>query len=206
MKTVNIYTDGACSGNQHESNVGGWGCILEYEGHEKELCGGEIDTTNNRMELTALAAGLEALKHKSLKLHVFADSSYLINCLRERWYERWQLNGWRTSTKRPVENRDLWEKLIDLIDGHNVSYFFIKGHLDRNAANRKMDAEYKRFVKHNGTSFNYDEFLQIAAMNWRADELANVFINEHRAAEKEEGAENNEGKSDADPTENIKKG
>ena len=84
MKTVNIYTDGACAGNQNEENIGGWGCVLEYNGNEKELCGGEVNTTNNRMELTALIEALSALKQSGLALHVFSDSAYLVNCFRQR--------------------------------------------------------------------------------------------------------------------------
>ena len=93
MKTVNIYTDGACSGNQNDKNLGGWGCILEFGEHQKELHGGEVNTTNNRMELSALVAGLSALKQKGLNVRIFADSSYLINCFKQKWYVNWQKNG-----------------------------------------------------------------------------------------------------------------
>ena len=95
MKTVNIYTDGACAGNQEERNIGGWGSVLEYRGREKELHGGEIDTTNNRMELTALIEALSVLREDGLKLRIFSDSSYLVNCFRKKWYVSWQKNGWK---------------------------------------------------------------------------------------------------------------
>lgn len=180
MKTVNIYTDGACSGNQNENNIGGWGCILEYGEAQKELHGGLVNTTNNVMELSALIAGLSALKEKGLNIRVFADSSYLINCFKEEWYVKWQQNGWKTSGKKDVENRELWEKLIELMDGQKLSFFLIKGHLNLKAAQTKLDAEYERFTKHNGNSFSYDDFMKIAGMNIRADELANVFITEQR--------------------------
>jgi len=183
MKNVNIYTDGACSGNQNENNIGGWGCILEYGDVQKELHGGEINTTNNRMEMSALAAALSALKSKGLRLNIFSDSSYLINCFKQKWYEKWQKNGWKNSSKQPVENRELWETLIELLEGQSASFYLVKGHLDKQGEDR-MKAEYERFKKHNGSSFNYDEFLKITQMNWRADELANVFVNETRAAEK----------------------
>ena len=183
MKTVNIYTDGACSGNQNENNIGGWGCILEYGEAQKELHGGEPNTTNNRMELSALIAALSALKNKDLTLNIFSDSSYLINCFKQKWYVNWRKNGWKNSAKKPVENRELWETLLDLLEGQSASFYLVKGHLDKQS-DEKMKGEYERFKKHNGSSFNYDEFLKITKMNWRADELANVFINESRSAEK----------------------
>lgn len=179
MKTVNIYTDGACSGNQNENNVGGWGCILEYGSATKEMNDGKVNTTNNVMELSALIAGLSALKEKGLNVRVFADSSYLINCFKEGWHIKWQKNGWKTSGKKPVENRELWEKLIELMDGQTMEFYLIKGHLNLNASDEKLRAEYERFVKNNGSSFNYDDFLKIAQMNNRADELATKFQNEY---------------------------
>ena len=180
MKTVNIYTDGACSGNQNENNTGGWGCILEFGGRTKELCGGEVNTTNNRMELSALISALSALKEKGLAVNIFSDSSYLVNCFRQKWYVNWQKNGWKNSSKKPVENRGLWETLLSLLEGQTASFYLVKGHLD-GKNEEQMKKEYERFRKHNGPSFNYDEFLKTAEMNWRADELANVFINEERA-------------------------
>ena len=177
MKTVNIYTDGACSGNQNENNIGGWGCILEYGDVQKELHGGEFNTTNNRMELSALIAGLSALRSRGLQINIYADSSYLINCFRQKWYEKWQRNGWKTSGKQPVENRELWEKLIDLLDGQEADFFLVKGHLD-GKSDGQLQKEFERFKEHNGPSFNYDEFLKIVKMNIRADELANIFAKE----------------------------
>ena len=128
METVNIYTDGACAGNQNEENPGGWGCVLEYMGREKELCGGEINTTNNRMELTALAEALSALKESGLELRVFSDSSYLVNCFRSGWYKSWQKNGWKNSKKQPVENRELWERILALLENNSASFYLVKGH------------------------------------------------------------------------------
>ena len=180
MKTVNIYTDGACSGNQNENNIGGWGCILEYGEAKKELHGGKINTTNNVMELSALIAGLSALKEKNLNIRVFADSSYLINCFKQGWHIKWQQNGWKTSAKKDVENRELWEKLLKLMEDQNVSFCLIKGHLNLKAPQSRLDAEYERFKKNNGNTFSYENFLKIAEMNIRADELANVYINEQR--------------------------
>ena len=180
MKTVNIYTDGACSGNQNDNNIGGWGCILEYGPAKKELHGGQINTTNNVMELSALIAGLSALKEKGLFIRVFADSSYLINCFKDKWYVKWQKNGWKTSGKKDVDNRELWEKLIGLMEGQTLEFYLIKGHLNLSAPEEKLKTEYERFKSHNGSLFSYEDFLKIADMNIRADELANVFVAENK--------------------------
>lgn len=172
MKIVNIYTDGACSGNQNDTNSGGWGCVLEYGQHTKELSGGELNTTNNRMELLALINALSCLKEKGLALNVFSDSAYVINCFKGKWYLNWQKNGWKTSSKTPVENKALWEQLLSLLDGHDVNFYLVKGHLNLNWPEEKLAKAYDQFVSHNGTSFTYDEFIKIVAMNIRCDDLA----------------------------------
>jgi len=175
MKYINIYTDGACAGNQRDVNIGGWGCILEYGRHKKELCGGECNTTNNRMELMALIAAFEALKHQDLSVRVFSDSAYLVDCFNKKWYENWLQNGWKTSARKPVENRDLWERLLHETALHTVRFYRIQGHLNLQASEEKLNEAYRNFIKRNGP-FTKDEFLYIAAQNIRADELANVFI------------------------------
>ena len=180
MKVVNIYTDGACSGNQNKKNIGGWGCILEYGGHIKELCGGEIDTTNNRMELMALVSALSALKEKGLEVRVYADSSYLINCFREKWYEKWQQNGWKTTQKTPVDNKELWEKLIELMKDQKMIFYLVKGHVNIDGPEAKLKNAYMKFIDHNG-NFSLEEFKYIVQMNNRADALANVYIKENNA-------------------------
>ncbi|NCB42077.1 MAG: HAD family hydrolase [Clostridia bacterium] len=180
MKNINIYTDGACSGNQNKNNIGGWGCILEYGLHKKELHGGEFDTTNNRMELLALIAGFSVLKEKGLAVRVFSDSAYLIECFKKKWYEKWQLNGWKTSGKTPVENQDLWMSLLQEISNHHVTFFKIKGHLNLKAKEEILHANHKDFIKANGP-FSFDDFIYVAKQNIRADELANEFINEARS-------------------------
>lgn len=172
MKTVNIYTDGACSGNQNETNSGGWGCVLEYGPHTKELSGGEINTTNNRMELMALISALSCLKEKGLSLNIFSDSAYVINCLKGKWYLNWQKNGWKTSSKSPVENQALWEQLLTLLEGQNVNFYLVKGHLNLSWPEEKLRAAYEKFVSHNGQSFSFDDFLKITSMNIRCDDLA----------------------------------
>ena len=175
MKLVNIYTDGACSGNQNETNIGGWGAVLEFSGKEKELCGGEINTTNNKMELTALVSALEALKEEGLNLRIFSDSSYLINCFKQGWHIKWQQNGWKTSKKDPVENKEIWERLISLLSKHETSFFLVKGHISS-----PKESDYEKFCSHNGSEFSFAEFCKIIEYNNRCDALANVFINENK--------------------------
>lgn len=179
MKIVNIYTDGACSGNQNEENIGGWGAILEYGKAQKELHGGEINTTNNRMELTALIEALACLKEKNLLIKVYSDSSYLINCFKEKWYLKWQQNGWKTSAKASVENKDLWQKLIELMQGQDLEFYLVKGHVDVDGDNTKLKNAYIKFIDHNG-KFSLEDFKYIVEKNNRADALANIYINEER--------------------------
>ena len=124
VKEVNLYTDGACSGNP---GPGGWGAILVYAGREKELSGGEENTTNNRMELTAVIRGLAALK-EPCSVEIVSDSSYVVNAVEKKWLRSWLKNGWRNSQKKPVPNRDLWEALLREFDRHRVHFTWIRGH------------------------------------------------------------------------------
>lgn len=134
MKNIILYTDGACSGNP---GLGGWGAILMYNGKQKEISGGEEQTTNNRMELTAVIKGLEALKEEC-NVDVYSDSAYVVNAFLQDWISNWIKNGWRTS-KGSVLNIDLWQKLIELTQKHNVSWHKVKGHSD-NEFNNRCDA------------------------------------------------------------------
>ena len=144
MKTVTLYTDGACSGNP---GPGGWGCILEYNGHEKELSGGEENTTNNRMELTAVIRGLEALK-ESCVVVLYSDSKYVIDALEKGWAWGWKKRGWIKSDKKPALNPDLWEELLGLTQIHKLTYHWVKGHAS-NPYNNRCDelavAESRKF-------------------------------------------------------------
>ena len=124
MKKIELFTDGACSGNP---GPGGWGAILRYNGHEKELCGGEKETTNNRMELTAVIEGLSALK-EPCEIELFTDSKYVCDAVVKRWVYSWKANGWKKADKKPALNVDLWKKLLELIDTHKVNFNWIKGH------------------------------------------------------------------------------
>lgn len=178
---IKIYTDGGCSGNQSDENIGGWGAILEYGEHRKELHGGEVNTTNNRMEMTALIAALSALKKEGLDIEVFSDSSYLMNCFREKWYVSWRKNGWKNSKKEPVENRELWEELLALVEKQgNVEFFRVKGHVNLKSKSTDFNALYEKFVEWNGARFSFEDFKYVTEMNNRADELANIAMDELR--------------------------
>lgn len=133
-KNVNIYTDGACKGNP---GAGGWAAILEYEGREKELCGGEKLTTNNRMELIAAIEGLKALK-EPCQVTLYSDSQYLVNAINKGWLSGWKQKGWRKADKSPVLNDDLWKILSELIDTHKVEFIWVRGH-DGHAYNERCD-------------------------------------------------------------------
>ncbi len=144
MKQVELYTDGACSGNP---GPGGWGAILVYKGTERELSGGENNTTNNRMELTAVIKGLSALKESCI-VELYSDSKYVIDALEKGWAVSWQARGWKKADKKPALNPDLWETLLSLVDKHQVHYHWVKGHAD-NPYNNRCDqlavAESKKF-------------------------------------------------------------
>ena len=132
MKIVTLYTDGACSGNP---GPGGWGAILEYGGAEKELSGGEDSTTNNRMELTAVIRGLEALK-EPCTVELYSDSKYVIDALQKGWAKGWRARGWIKSDKKPALNPDLWQRLLELTQTHQVHCHWVKGHADNPKNNR----------------------------------------------------------------------
>ena len=124
MKQVELYTDGACSGNP---GPGGWGAILCFGGKEKELSGGESNTTNNRMELTAVIEGLAALNERCA-VTVTSDSKYVIDGIQKGWAKRWKRNGWRKGDKKPALNPDLWDRLLTLVDAHDVTFVWVRGH------------------------------------------------------------------------------
>ncbi len=121
--TVYMYADGACKGNP---GVGGWGTLLVYQGHEKAICGGHLDTTNNRMELQAVIEGLKLLKRPCV-VAVYTDSRYVQQGISE-WITGWKAKGWRTAAKKPVKNDDLWKELDALTEGHQLSWHWVKGH------------------------------------------------------------------------------
>lgn len=124
LKHIEMFTDGACSGNP---GPGGWGTILRYNGVEKELSGGEAETTNNRMELSAVIFGLKALKQKC-HVKIITDSQYVSNGITKGWAKSWRANGWRKSDKKPALNADLWEILLDELEKHEYEIVWVKGH------------------------------------------------------------------------------
>lgn len=124
MKQIEIYTDGACSGNP---GPGGWGAVLVYNGKEKELSGSEKNTTNNRMELTAVIMALNAL-NQPCEVKLTTDSKYVCDAVNKGWVYSWRKNGWRKSDKKPALNVDLWEELLSLLEKHEVEFIWVKGH------------------------------------------------------------------------------
>ncbi len=176
MNIIYIFTDGACANNQSETNLGGWGAVLHYKDHQKELCGGEVNTTNNRMELMAVIEGLKALKTNHIPVKVYSDSAYVVNCFKEGWYKSWLKNGWKNSQKKPVENQALWEELLALYHQQaDVTFYKLKGHLDTATAGEirkwknKMEAT-------NHECYSDEWFSHLIQMNILADRLANKGI------------------------------
>lgn len=145
MKKIELFTDGACKGNP---GPGGYGAILRYNGVEKELSGGEAQTTNNRMELTAVIAGLSALK-EPCEVVITTDSKYVCDAMQKGWARSWKKNNWRKGDKKPALNPDLWEKLLELCDKHKCVFNWIKGH-NGHAENERCDSlavnEAKKFM------------------------------------------------------------
>lgn len=132
MEKVTIYTDGACSGNP---GPGGWGCVLIYNGNEKELSGSSSDTTNNIMEITATLEALKALKFPC-EVDLYSDSAYVVNCFNQGWIYNWIKKGWKTASGDPVKNKELWEELYSLAQIHSVTFHKVKGHSDNKYNNR----------------------------------------------------------------------
>ncbi len=132
MEKVTIYTDGACSGNP---GPGGWGAILMYQGNKKEISGGKKNTTNNEMELTAVIEALKMLKFPCL-VDLYSDSAYVVNAFLQNWIGNWVKNNWKTSSKEPVKNQELWKELYELTKTHQVKFIKVKGHSDNEFNNR----------------------------------------------------------------------
>ena len=144
MKRIEMFTDGACSGNP---GPGGWGAILRYKGREKELSGGEPETTNNRMELTAVIRGLEALK-EPCRVTVTTDSRYVVDGIEQGWAKSWRAKGWVKADKKPALNPELWGRLLELVEQHEVTFHWIKGHAghpENERCDRLAVAEWEKF-------------------------------------------------------------
>ena len=145
MKQIEIYTDGACSGNP---GPGGWGAVLVYNGKEKELSGSEKETTNNRMELTAVIMALNAL-NQPCEVKLTTDSKYVCDAINKGWVYSWRKNGWKKSDKKPALNVDLWKELLSLLEKHEVEFIWVKGH-NGHKYNEIFDAlavkEYQKYL------------------------------------------------------------
>ena len=186
---IRIYTDGGCAGNQNAENLGGWGAILEFAIPDeaggarsacRELYGNEADTTNNRMEMTALLEAFRAIKKDGQRIQVFSDSGYLMDCFRKKWYENWQANGWKNAQKKPVENQDLWKELLPYLDRHDIDFFRVKGHVNLDNPALAIDDLYSKFCQWNGDGFSIDDFRHVTEMNNLADKLVNDGIDSIR--------------------------
>ncbi|HHE07864.1 MAG TPA: ribonuclease HI, partial [Chlorobaculum parvum] len=143
-KTITIYTDGACSGNPGK---GGWGALLMYGDTRKEISGYDPATTNNRMEMLAAIRALEELK-EPCRVDLYSDSAYLVNAMNQGWLKRWLKNGWKTASKKPVENIDLWQQIVKLTTLHRVTFHKVKGHSD-NPYNNRCDELARLAIKDN---------------------------------------------------------
>lgn len=146
MKHIDIYTDGACSGNP---GPGGWGAILRYNGVEKELSGSLAETTNNRMELTAVISALGALK-EPCEVTVYTDSKYVCDAITKGWVYSWKRNGWKKADKKPALNSDLWEQLLTLLKTHKAEFVWLKGHAghpENERCDRLAVNEYSKYLK-----------------------------------------------------------
>lgn len=169
--TIYVACDGACSGNGGEESPGGWGAVLHFNGHEKELKGGSTRTTNNVMELTACVEALNSIKAdaESFRVVVYCDSAYIVNCFHQKWYLKWETNGWVNSSKEAVKNPDLWKELLAQYRRfRNISIVKVKGHI--------TEAEAEKWCKKNNEQYHQqttlDEFLFAMKLNNRADALA----------------------------------
>lgn len=145
MQSLKIYTDGACSYNP---GPGGWAAVFILGDNIKEISGSQKMTTNNRMELTAVIEALSRLK-RPVEVKVYSDSAYIVNCIHQKWYANWRKNGWHNSKGQPVENKDLWEKLLELISIHKVEFIKVKGHAS-DKMNNRCDKLAREAAKRNG--------------------------------------------------------
>lgn len=153
MKKVTIYTDGACSNNP---GTGGWAAVLIYKGTQKEICGGENMTTNNKMELQAVVEALKMLK-EPCEVTLHSDSAYVVNAFENDWITSWQLNGWRTADKKSVKNVEQWQELITLCKKHKVKFVKVKGHADNKLNNRCDELARAEVTKRAKPQENKDE-------------------------------------------------
>ena len=144
MKTLDIYTDGACSGNPGK---GGYGVVMIYKGNRKEFSEGFIETTNNRMEILAVIKSLEALK-EPCNVNLYSDSKYVVDAVEKGWAKKWKSNGWKRNKNEMASNIDMWERLLNLLEKHNVKFIWVKGHAD-NVENERCDFLARKAIAEN---------------------------------------------------------
>ncbi len=144
MKTLDIYTDGACSGNPGK---GGYGVVMIYKGNRKEFSEGFIETTNNRMEILAVIKSLEALK-EPCNVNLYSDSKYVVDAVEKGWAKKWKSNGWKRNKNEMASNIDMWERLLNLLEKHNVKFIWVKGHAD-NVENERCDFLARQAIANN---------------------------------------------------------
>lgn len=171
---IRIHCDGACSNNQEEENLGGWGYVLEALQGSRILKtasahGSAVNTTNNRMEMTALIEALSALTRDGLHIEVYSDSGYIVKCFKEKWYEGWQASNWKNGK---IKNIDLWKRLLDLVNKHRVDFFQVKGHLALENPDTDLEKHLKKFNKDNETELSLSLFKHIIKRNNEVDGLA----------------------------------
>lgn len=174
MKYIEIFTDGACRNNQERLNEGGYGIVLIYKDNIKKVYRYKKNTTNNEMELLSVIEALKLLKTNTYPVKVYSDSAYVINCIKDKWYEYWRNNNWVTKGKKKVEHKDLWVELLALIEKmKNISFFKVKGHLSQDS--KDFEIWYKKFIEQN-YYLNKEDFIRIIEYNNLADSLANTAI------------------------------
>lgn len=179
-RILRIYTDGGCAGNQSDENLGGWGAILEFGQAVKELYGSEKNTTNNRMEMTALLEALRAVKRKIRRYTCFPTAATSWIAFGKNGMFPGKKTDGRLPAKKPVENQDLWKALLPYIEIHRMTFYRVKGHVNLASPSTNTDKLYAKFVEWNGAQFSYEDFLYVTEKNNRADELANIGIDNIR--------------------------
>lgn len=174
---IEIFTDGACSNNQDKENSGGYGAVLLYEGIEKRISAGEKNTSNNRMELMAVIEALKKLKRKDISIRLYSDSAYIVNCINEKWYVNWRKNGWKTSAKEPVLNKELWGELLTLYESFKeIRIIKIKGHINYNNES-SLKAAYSKLKPEEKVGLGLSEYKRLLSYNAIADKLATEAAN-----------------------------
>lgn len=171
---LKVYTDGACLDNGKSENVGAWAYFMAYRNHEKKDSDFSSNTTNNQMELLAVINALKSIKKKNIKVMVYSDSAYIVNCINDKWYVKWRKNNWIKPDKKEVKNLELWKRLIELFESFNdINIFHVRSHLD--LSNKVLiQKELIKFNSKNKTNISLEEFEKILKGNKLVDEMASA--------------------------------